>query len=218
MTPYFPATHRSRITYQVFQIEGVYDPPSKTLSVTSRTPAPTNGTQIIWCVRVPSPQPTVFMVTTLPGQPEPTADNIDALYRYTYLVNGTWDAGDDFPYVGEANSQLPFQAILAINPVVGEVHNMQSRINSFTNGQADPEWVFHYQYATVSKGAWGPWGDCVRTSCIENDGTGAAIVPINYVFARGIGLVNYWKGVVAPDGTLEPGTGYEWYATEWSGQ
>ena len=69
---------------------------------------------------------------------------------------------------------------------------------------------FPWVNKTLSKGAWGPtWPDTIRTSLKELGGGQV----YNYVFAKDIGIVNFWYGAApGPDGVVN---GYQFYASGW---
>lgn len=217
---HWPLTPGSQITYTVFNIEGVYKPSTMELSITKQTDATVNGRQIMRVVRLPSWEPTVNIVTTLPGQPVPTPDTIEANYpKATWLLNGRWaPLNGGRVWFGEANNQKPYQAMLMANPVVGERLHLTSQIQGFTDaGDAGDPWTFHYDYGTTSLGPWDRWPDCYRTAVLENStGSVTGQTIINYVFARGIGQVDYWRGTLNADMTIKDG--YRWYAVGWGGQ
>ena len=224
--PYFPL--RGWIKYAVFQFEGIYHAPSKQLSIVSQTTPPLNAVQIWKQVRLPSPFPVVATVTTLPGQPEPTPDNMEALYPH-YIQNGRWRSSDGTQdWFGEANTLFPFQPILTTNPVVGEQFRVTSDNHGFNAaGVTDPTGKFTVDYKTMYHGPWAGWPDCWMTAMVENPQLPEVVCPYNYVFARGIGRVDLWQGVLDEstwtydaNGTpltckTLPGRGYRWYATEW---
>lgn len=227
MHPYCPWTPGSSIDYVVMEINGLYHPENMFLDVTNRTVAPLNSKQTVTCVRVPTPEPSIYLCSTLTGEPTPTIDNLSDTGTFPYLINGKWNPLDGSTgWIGESTVLRPYEALLTLNPVVGEKLTLSSQANTY-DGPASyidrkvNNWVFNYQYSTLSKGSWGitpEWNDTFRTGILENYDQRDKWAAYNYVFQKGIGPVNYWKGVIAADNTIVPGTGYEWYAVAWQGQ
>ena len=223
MHAYCPWTPGSYIDYVVMEFTGVYHPDTMFLDVLTRVESPVNSRQTVTAVRVPAPEPSVYLCSTLTGEPTPTINNLidgypfTGKYSFPYLINGKWQPLDGSTgWIGESTVLRPYQALLTLNPIVGEVLTLQSDANTYTDGGLVNNWKFNYKYSTLYKGPWGPtWPDTIRTGMLENCDQRDKWVAYNYVFAEGIGQVDYWKGTVAADNTV---SGYEWYAVKWGGQ
>lgn len=220
--PYCPYTSGSSIDYIVYKITGVYDPVTMDLDVRSRTQSPTNAFQTYTALRVPSPEPTVYLAGTLTGEPTPTLDSLKDPSAFPYLIDGVWQpAIGGKGWIGEANVLKPYEPKLTMNPVVGEKFNLNCAANTFVNGQVT-QWTFDCTYSTIAHGAWGPWSDTYRTGLLENTAERQQWGAYNYIFAKGIGPVNYWKGAIDANNAIidtpQNWSGYEWYAVAWRGQ
>lgn len=212
-------TEGSIIDYDVMKITGKYHPENMLLDVITRVDAPENSKQSVKCLRVPMEGPSMYLCSYLTGEPEPTLDTLKDTLPFPYLINGKWEPADgSVGWLGEANVVRPYQALLTINPVVGEVITQDANVMWFNDdGQVIPG-VFKYKYSTLAVGPWGnnTWPDTIRTGMIENYDDPTKLAAYNYVWAKGIGPVNYWQGAVNPtDNTIE---GYEYYAIGWRGQ
>ena len=220
MNAYWPMTPGSSIDYVVYQITGKYNPADMTLSVWSRTISPINAYQTVTALRVPTPEPSVYLVSTLTGQPVPTLATLADTTPFPYLINGLWQpANGSTAWLGESTVLRPYEALITANPVVGEKLINNSQANTYDANYKITQWTFYYNYSTISKGPWGPkWPDTYRTGMLENPNLPGQFAAYNYVFAKGIGQVDYWKCTLDANNMCIAGTGYEWYAVAWRGQ
>lgn len=130
------------------------------------------------------------------------------------LKNGPAVSSNGKIYLGEQinendNLIYPPEAILTHQPVVGETIEEHSRVceSGWDGTVLIPD--FHWKYKTISMGAWGPHLDTVRTGLYEI--TSAHVY--NYVFAAGIGMVDFWHGVLLDTQGNLNGTRY--WAVRW---
>ena len=103
--------------------------------------------------------------------------------------------------------QMPPILLLPENHTVGRVINAVSKIFAPTADHTWEAFYFPSRNIVLGVGPWGPWPDCVRTALWENPENQNTSV-YNYVFAKDIGLVNYWYGVKDAAGNV---AGYQYY-------
>lgn len=120
-------------------------------------------------------------------------------------------------YLGEyTNFQqlliVPGEAKLPVSPVGGE------HIDCISNVIQGGAVVYqdHWTYQTIGHFAQlEQFTDCWWTCLIEYSAAGAIQTVYNYVFARGIGMIQFWY--IKPDGNGN-GAGYFFNACSWQGQ
>jgi hypothetical protein len=199
---YFPMKIGTSIEYKCFAINGVWHSESMCLDAYIQPTPPTD-------VRVTSS----LMVTPA----------YFGFYQYWHVL-GT----PDFPpiiknglgngffikdkiYVGETMNEfgqimIPPEPLLMYRPNEGEVisgvsdvyqaYDMGVKINTA-----------NWRYKTIAHyDTWGVFSDCWRTALSENE-----YQVYNYVFARGIGMVDFYQL------NTQTGVGREWYAVKFDG-
>ena len=201
--PYWPLIPGSWIDYQVFEIEGVADRNTGAIGITKRTPV-ANSPQRITIAQGELPYMRAQCYHN-PGTPVPT-DQKSRLYEVAYNHNG-------IDYIGEcgaSNLQIPPIPVFRES---GPRFDVTSGITSYNaDGTVNPiplktlstsHWVH-------GRGAWGQWTDTIRCHLLEDNPQGYNDAVYNYIFARGVGLVDFWFGVLNDAGVIQ-GTQYYGY-------
>ena len=199
---YWPLAPGSWIKYKVFAITAAWHDDSYKLDVTSR--------------RLVGEQTIMAEAATCPD-----CFGSNPIWKEQFWVNGhatgaLQEGGgklDGKSYLGEAVGRsgqvaVPFLAKLTRYPVAGEILSATSSIKE--SCEVCSEYMkWSWSYKTIGHlPAWGAFRDVWRTGLKELpvDGKNSYY---NYVFMRGVGLVNFWYLHTAS------GAAYEYYAVDW---
>lgn len=217
---YWPARESSWIRYQVFRI-GAYwhrDGPAsaRQLSVVWREYSYDVFVQIQWV-----DSPSTFPVKSFD---EKFMRDIDYPKVGERLGNIVFSSVDGRQYIGEMGSVgsgfivVPPEPKIPIVPAGGEALHTYHRVMypEGTNTRASDLITRYYTIGHPMK--WGHHIDCWWTSLEEVEpSTGATRAIYNYVFARGIGLVNFWYCAPYSEIPGYPNMSFGWeaYAVDW---
>lgn len=204
--PYWPLTPDSWIEYCFLRWDGGYNPHDMSIGIDGTTRHPEKSfwtsNEFMRTTCVPSPInaqiPCTMRVNTERGaEPQPGMS-----FRDKCLYNGAWNEPGKPDFIGEIGSPdfvcIPPLPIITARPIAGEEFTGTAKyagVNPATGLWFQGE--TNYRYRTLSVGqSWGQWPDVVRTALEERPeiGGGANDMVYNYVFARGVGLVDSWWG------------------------
>lgn len=174
------------IEYLVFDITGVWSENTYELSITTQAQRP-------YMISV-TPEP--YDCPAFSGTKMQWQNPVGTQARS--LKNGVMVSSNGLYYLGEGinendNFIYPYEALLTHAPVAGETIEEVSRVFA---GCADntiivPE--FRWRYKTIAHyDTWGDFSDVWRTGLHEYPNSHV----YNYVFARDIGMVDFWHGSV----------------------
>jgi len=195
MINYFPQIQDNfptAIQYRVFDITGVWLPNTFELAILIQVRQP--GDIAI------SPEPyssPAFIGTAMRWQ-----SPVGTLGRS--LKNGAGISNDGKYYVGEGVNEddfviYPPEALITIEPVVGETFEGHSRVFASPTDNTVIHTNFHWQYKTIQHfDTWGHHFDCWRTGLWEYSSNHV----YNYVFAGGVGMVDFWHGTLNENGQV----------------
>ncbi len=212
--PYYPLTTGKSITYNVYSITGQWHNPTKELWIYTRTFA---GVETV-----------SFGAKTCPSF-------FGAAELYTESYNGTYPLQEgggmigNVKYIGEAVNHLgqvmiPFEPKITIPPIAGQVIpptlvTTYSAENLCNTPPANARKSYSYfTYRTIGwYQKWGSFPDVWRTALHEcgaiSDCTPTAGQMVyNYAFMRGVGMVDFWYGVIGQNNSV---IGQEYYAVGW---
>lgn len=228
LSPYWPMIPGSWIESVMFDIRGNYNPSTGEIGITWQQPRKTFWTDSTemrtTCIIDRNAQ--VPAVRRING-PVGVVLSPDMDMRGQGLYEGPWfpAPGDDQvpPHIGETGGVdficTPPEPKLTLNPVAGQVFDVSCHYRSFARESADVPYAgwIDCRHITHHVGqSWGQHADTVRTHLIERPGA-AHEIAYNYVFARDIGPVDWWWGVVGHDGGALTVAGWRIYATKWGG-
>jgi hypothetical protein len=212
----------SVINYVVLHIDGGFTPETLVLGVDGSTRRvwddPALRFQSIVALEVPHIKPTIAMVQFITGTPTPTINDVN---MSAALIEGMWwKPGDPNSYIGEDANQVPPLPKLLYDCAPRAPFSGMSRCVNYSpvtgeRFEQDLPWMFSHIHGPTAAGVvpWGPtFPDTVRTGLLENPPTGNKAA-YNYVFAKGLGMVDFWRCEVRPDSTCAPG--FEMYAIGW---
>lgn len=185
--PHFPQDNI--LEYLVFSMTGVWQPVTMELSILTQSQFPNN--MIITPVPYKSP---AFIGTAMQWS---TSSGIVG----GSLKNGVAVSNNGKYYMGEGVNELdhviyPPEALLTATPIATEIIDMHSRIlkSPWDNTVIIPD--FHWRYRTIAHyDTWGHHTDCWRTALWEYSSS----FVYNYVFARDVGMVDFWYGNLSAD-------------------
>jgi len=183
--PYWPLTPGRIIDFAVFRTTGQFHPATLHLDVTSRALDQVKPYQSVVCLRIPSAKPTIALVQFESHLPAPTLADVDMDGQ---LTEGLWKPPTGAAWIGEDVNQVPPLPKLPLDTTVCPPWSGQSRaVNYYPDGSNSGFTEVPWKFAVHHNGArWGAWPDTVRTALYESGNV------FNYVFARGVGLVDYW--------------------------
>lgn len=212
--PYYPLTTGESITYNVYDITGYWSNPTKELWVHTRSYV---GQEYV-----------TYGVATCPtffGSAQLFTESYNGTYP---LKEGGATVGGK-SYLGEAVNHLgqvmiPFEAKITISPQAGEV--IPPTLTTTYTGQnvcnnppaASPTVQSYWTYRTIGwYQNWGVFPDVWRTGLhecgvIANCTPTAGQTVYNYAFMRGVGMVDFWYGVLDANRNV---IGQEYYAIDW---
>jgi hypothetical protein len=214
----------------MFDIKAVWNSAAKQISIAFRTPTVSSP---IWTIHNKNIQCESLGSNPLLAQMYERGLNAGnpqngGLYDTLGMANGAW-------YFGEVGDPLhglivtPGEPKLPYYPVGGEHYEIDSQVANSQSGRTI-NYVMHTGFWTVGHYArWGAFNDCWRTTLIEYrpKGDGGAGTPYtlfdpsvglyvsavyNYVYARGLGIVDEWWGTPDSRGNI---SGNEMYAIAW---
>jgi hypothetical protein len=186
MHPHWPLTPGSWIKYAVFDIEGDFDPDSGYFGITKQSPH-ANSPQQCTVVQRGALRGRCFHQ---PGQPA-------IITPGNTIYQALWD-GCVTEAAGTRCTQSGGIPLLPEKPVLGPSEGCLAVCHFDTDGEPVEFGEYRYKRWVHHIGQpWATWPDTIRTSLIENV---PANVVIAYVFARGVGPVDYWRGELQPDG------------------
>ena len=199
--PYLPMVVGTSITYVSIPITGTWH--ENTMALDVNTQSTSDGQVEITSFRNPELD-TFVAYWHAPGPPPLPINYRSALQdAYGYYLYGKPGA---LIYVGELVNEFeqvirPPEAILTMSPIVGENFTRMSRV--YTDGVITTR--IHWKYRTIAHyDTWGPFADCWRTALWEYDSTHV----YNYVFARDVGMVDFWHGALDAQGNV---VGHEYF-------
>jgi hypothetical protein len=186
---HWPLIPSSWIKYVVHDIKGVWNPATGLFGLTEVTPH-ANSPQVCTVVQRGALRGRCFHQ---PGQP-PVIVPGSTLYQALWDECVTEAAGTRIAQGGG----IP---LLPVNPSIG-VANGKLPITHFDTSAEPSEFgpFFWKRWIHNVGGNVDGWRDTVYVTLAEND---PVTVVISYIFARGIGPVIYWRGVIQPGGTLK---------------
>jgi len=188
--PYFSNPESPGLLYNVFDIDALWIPDTFCLSINKQVK---RGYQV--CIT-----PTAYHSPAFQG----TEFRWTAAKRGNFLgslKNGAALSGNNKPYIGEGVNEVnslivPPECILTYTPVMGENVEAYSKIFSDPTAEILLQDDFHWCYRTIEHpDVWGDFTDCWRTGLWEYSSNGV----YNYVFSLGIGLVDFWYGLLGAD-------------------
>jgi hypothetical protein len=196
---YYPQTEDNTIQYRVFSINAVW------LSDTFLLPIRSQVRQEHDILITPEPYSSPAFI----GTKMQWANYLGKLAGS--LKVGTGISPEGKYYLGEGVNELemvisPPEALLTYNSVVGEIIDCHSRVftNSYDNTILIPD--FHWTYRTIGHyNTWGHYSDCWHTGLYEHTSN----YVYNYVFANGVGMIDFWYGALNPNNNV---TGMRFYA------
>lgn len=209
--PYWPLKPGTIIDYTVFDITGGFHPATLHLDVLTRTLNTVKPYQSILTLELPHKQPTIAWAQFVTGTPTPTVDTVDMA---GVLLEGLWQPSDGSrAWIGEMVNQYPPEPLLTFDTTPCAPWSGTSYVPQFDEltGKVTVDPAFPWKAAVLAKGPWGTWLDTVRTGLYECPTDPAGHVAYNYVFAHGVGLVDFWWGIVAADNSVK---GWQMYATK----
>lgn len=201
--PYFPCLPGSAITYAVFDVEGQFDPHSGYFGIMKQDPHPNSPQRV-----------TVIQRGALRGRCFHNPENIPTITPGSTLYQARWGA-DVTEAAGTRVAQSGGIPLLSDVMTPGAVLEGGLAVTHFDiDGEPMEFGAYHYKRFTHHVGqSWAGWPDTIRTCILENK-PGQLQIPIAYVFARNIGIVDWWRGELQSDGvTVRDGTRY--YAVSW---
>ncbi len=211
--PYWPLTPNSTIEYQVFKIKGRAHLDTLHLDVTERIPSPVNAVQRKTMLTVPALYaPATAIAYAMPGQPLPTPATLRWENGIQFVL--PWIPPNGFAYIGEYNSQIAPEPLLAFDTQIGVKRTGLTHAVNFADGKVYPQ-ELPWTYMDISRGPWDQHPDTIRTGLLEQPANGPRVI-FNYIYRQGIGLVDEWYGALDDAGNVTDG--YQRYATSWSGQ
>ena len=186
---HWPLVVGSWIKYAVFDIEGVWDANTGYFGITKQTPH-ANSPQVCTVVQRGALRGRCFHQ---PGQPA-------IILPGNTIYQALWD-GAVTEAAGTRISQSGGIPLLPVNPSVGASNGVIAVCHFDTVGEPREFGEYRYKRWIHHIGQpWANWPNTIRTSLAEND---PVTVVISYIFAQGIGPVDYWRGEIQPDGTLK---------------
>lgn len=187
--PYAPFIPGTSQTFSVFDIEGEFDSKSGYFGITKQTPH-ANSPQQISVLERGALRARVYH---RPGTPPIIQPGVT-------LYQGRWQ-GDVTEVAGTCIAQGAGIPILSDLMEYGRVLEGDLPITHFgTDGEPLDFSSYHFKRFTHHVGkSWASWPDTIRTCLLENS-VGQKQVPIAYVFAKGIGPVDFWRGELQADG------------------
>lgn len=213
--PYDPRVPNSWVTYQRFVTTCQWTVSTKQLTVIQKAPdqqAPlitvqyTDGSTPSLATN-PFLQATRYFGTVISASQDLGVIN-NAVSWYNEAGNQIgWYLGDiGWPDKGITVS--PGEPMIPINPVGGEHYEIDHEVANSQSGKT-VTYIMHTSYWTIGHYAtWGAFTDCWRTTLVEYNGPAIQAI-YNFVFGKGLGLVDFWWGV--PDGSGGI-AGHEMYA------
>lgn len=174
------------IEYLVFDITGVWDEETAQLSISTQSPP------IKTILIAPEPYNCPAFSGTLMQWKKPNGIPLGSLKNGVMVSsNGTYYLGEG---INENNNFIyPYEALLTYAPVAGETIEEVSRVFA---GCADNTVIipaFYWKYRTIGHyDQWGDFSDVWRTGLHEYTSKHV----YNYVFAKNIGMVDFWHGSV----------------------
>jgi hypothetical protein len=216
--PYDPRHEGQWVTYQRYNMGATWNPDTKQLSIAWRNVDSANPVITVkYTNAVPCPSITPNQLYQSPRYAGTIADaNLGVPIGALYDAIGTYQA---YGYcIGEVGDPLhgltvtPAEPKLPFNISGSEHYEIDCQVADSRSGRT-VNYIMHTSFWTIGHYAnWGPYNDCWRTTLVEYNGANIQSI-YNYVFARGIGLIDFWWGG-APDvqGNV---AGTEMYATAW---
>lgn len=216
-------TPGSSITYQVGTIAGQFVPSTWQLQVmTPPVPSTTYPIQTITCFStnaftngMANLYQEVTTVGTVCAASAPP-DLSESLVEGWFAPTSNWYLGE-YSNLGQTACN-PGEAKMLMNPQGGEQIDIHSTVTS--GGQVVSN-NFHWTYQTIGHyAAWAGIPDCWWTCLVEWQANGHPNAVYNYVFARGIGMINFWwiRGLTQQPNGNWTGTGFEELAISHQGQ
>jgi hypothetical protein len=210
-----PRTPNSWVTYQRFVTTCQWSVATKQLSIIQKASdqqAPVITVQYTNGV-TPSLSTNPFLQATRFFGPviDPTQDLGVINNAVSWYSEGSnqigWYLGD-IGWPDKGITVTPGEPMIPLNPVGGEHYEIDHEVANSQSGKT-VNYIMHTSYWTVGHYAtWGAFTDCWRTTLVEYHGPAIQAI-YNYIFARGLGLVDFWWGV--PDGSGGI-AGHEMYA------
>ena len=196
---YWPLKPGTYCDYSAGLITGYWHPGTMELDIWTRVPDPNQGIfrrNVIAHPHVESPR--VSIVHSNP----PVVATFDMDWTGAYRLDQIlWDDGTLPAYIGEygAGQSIsgPPDPVMTVNPVAGERFSTTAMGFQFDSVTGKVSRVsLPVNYGTVATGlVWWDYTGCVRTALCERPGQSGSIV-YNYVFAPGIGMIDFWWGAV----------------------
>jgi len=187
--PYWPLVPGSYIVYQVFDIEGTFDAATGYFGITKRTPHANSPQQC-----------TVLQRGALQGRCFHTPGTPAVIKPGNTIYQARWGS-DVTEAAGTKCAQGSGIPLLSDTMTPGHIVSGVLPITHFDNdGEPSEFGEYHWKRYTHHVGQpWASWPDTIRTCLLENL-PGQKQIPIAYVFAKGIGAVDYWLGELQADG------------------
>lgn len=201
--PYAPWTPGSWIKYDVYDIEGDFDPNSGYCGISKRTPH-ANTPQMETVVQFGDMRAVVSHLPGTPAVPGPATIHFARVGSQVGEIGG-WKC-----------AELPLIPLLDDAPAIGKTTGTCNVMHFNDAVIPTDRGVYHYQKFVHHIGQpWGPvWPDTIRTALIENKAPDP-IVSISYIWARAIGPVHRWRVQKNSAGLW---VGNLWAASAWGGQ
>ena len=123
------------------------------------------------------------------------------------LQDAVFTSSNGIKYVGEAVSELghvatPGEAKITMNPIVGEAIEESSTIRQSCADGSIINRGYHWRYQTSAHyDNWRGYRDVFVTGLIEFNPGGTPAV-YNYAFARDVGLIAFWYGLLDANGNV----------------
>lgn len=222
--PYWPLTKNSYIEYEWARWDGGFHPADMSLGVGKRwsekSPFSSGSRFRMTCLSAPNTQIPMVMRVSGESGVVPLADG----NWPGALFTGVWDGPGVPAYIGECGGvscvALPPEPYLTCTPVAGETFTVDCGVTLFPPvvGSVQQS-VVKCRYRTMGVGvAWGAEADVVRTALEERyDAVGQpGNIVYNYVYKRGVGLIDAWWGPRGEDDLITGG--WQMYAVGWGGQ
>lgn len=220
---YWPLTPNSWAEYNYFTFgAGRYNPTTMGIEI-DKAPVLTDQFRRT-CVAVQHIQyPGIAICDTRPGVvPLPDWSNVDKV-----LFQGLYNGPGNPQYIGESGNDQDIGWIpeceITTSPITGEVLTGTCTGNMWdkTTGAVQSSAV-NWKYKTIGPGPgvngvywWPQYPDQIMTALIERPEQSAGWV-YNYIFARNVGLINFWWGWKRADNTMDPAQSWEWQITSHS--
>lgn len=221
--PYWPARESSWTRYQIFRILAHWNPQNRQLTVCSRYPVAHEAFVSNEWVTSPSIAPSFNeKFQYFPCNPDngDTRGHCLGNIGFQFAVGGSWFIGE----VGHADKGFlvaPPEPKLPYDPNGWYAHQCRlggaplRTVHQVLDSRSGvlKTWPMVTNFAVIGHYAWGPHPDCWWTSLQEGDGMNAAVY--SYVFARGIGLVDFWYVNKGEFDSNNMAWGWEYYAVDW---